>query len=585
MENAYLLEGENIRTASLKTHAQILFFLFFLCLFAFHAPTTVQSGDTGELVGKAYTLQIPHPPGFPLFLWLQFLFTHFIPFGTVFQKASIGNCLIACATLSFILWNTKGNGLISLAIATCLGTSPIFWKYALLPDVFALNSLLTSIVVFQYLSNKRDRINLFILATAFALGLANHPTIVFLAPMIIHRFWEEKDKKYTCKLAIYSAFIFCGLYSSLMLLDKNSLYSWGTLKNLADLIHHIMRSDYGTSRLSSQPNIDYPFFTHLTYFLRNHSLHLFPFLAVFILGGKVSGRLYVLITCICFYIIFFYSSANINPVGFGADVMERFHIFPFMLFALVGITSIRETKTLASPIIISAFFGIALVQIWNDHSEFDYSKNTITEDFVQNFLEEIAPHTCNIVVVHPDTLYAGFNYVQNTNPKFKSIIVITPGLLALSSYREKLRALGLNLPNGITMANGFDMEKDFINPNLEKCVLYFDNKFTNYRDYKLTFLPVGRIVSNGNGIHFGNLPPTPTGRRSAPSLSLDKPKFDMEKYVYGHYAHFDLAMSSFFSRQNLWQESLQHAERAILLVPYCIPAWKIRCAALAQLHL
>src|SRR4051812_10710784 len=64
-----------------------------------HLPRFVQGGDTGELVAASYRLYVPHPPGYPLWIWLQHFFTHFFPFSTVFWRASLLSSFFAWITL------------------------------------------------------------------------------------------------------------------------------------------------------------------------------------------------------------------------------------------------------------------------------------------------------------------------------------------------------------------------------------------------------------------------------------------------------------------------------------------------------
>jgi hypothetical protein len=56
-------------------------------------PRTVQTLDTGELVAAAWKLTVAHPPGYPLFVWLQHGFMKLCPWGSVFHRAALANAL------------------------------------------------------------------------------------------------------------------------------------------------------------------------------------------------------------------------------------------------------------------------------------------------------------------------------------------------------------------------------------------------------------------------------------------------------------------------------------------------------------
>lgn len=64
-----------------------------VCLFSFLvylktlAPT-ITGGDSGELITAAYTLGIPHPPGYPTWCLLGKLFSY-LPFGSVAYRLNV----------------------------------------------------------------------------------------------------------------------------------------------------------------------------------------------------------------------------------------------------------------------------------------------------------------------------------------------------------------------------------------------------------------------------------------------------------------------------------------------------------------
>jgi hypothetical protein len=54
---------------------------------------TVPSGDAGELCFTSCALGVAHPPGYPLFIMLGFVFTKIIPFGSPAFRV---NCVSCC---------------------------------------------------------------------------------------------------------------------------------------------------------------------------------------------------------------------------------------------------------------------------------------------------------------------------------------------------------------------------------------------------------------------------------------------------------------------------------------------------------
>ena len=143
----------------IKKNNILITIIFFTCLLIFyllHAPHTVQVLDTGELVMNSFLSRVIHPPGYPLYNWLFHFATNFIPFGTVFLKASLFNICISLLVLYFIFLNLRSvNLLLALLTTLSLATSGIFWKYTVLPDVFILHLFfISSISYFYFKSNK-----------------------------------------------------------------------------------------------------------------------------------------------------------------------------------------------------------------------------------------------------------------------------------------------------------------------------------------------------------------------------------------------------------------------------------------------
>ena len=129
--------------------------------------------DCGEFVSSAYKLQIPHPPGAPLFTLLARFFI--ILFGDSPQTAALGvNFMSAIAsglTILFLFWTIThfarklvqkpGQELSPLQLASIMGAGAVgalaytfsdsFWYSAVEGEVYALSSLFTAVVFWAIL--------------------------------------------------------------------------------------------------------------------------------------------------------------------------------------------------------------------------------------------------------------------------------------------------------------------------------------------------------------------------------------------------------------------------------------------------
>ncbi|HSI03280.1 MAG TPA: DUF2723 domain-containing protein, partial [Myxococcota bacterium] len=185
----------------------------FAVLYCVSLPSTVQTLDTGEVVAAAWKLTLAHPPGYPLFVWLQHAFMKLCPWGSVFHRAALGNALCALATMALLLRIARS--WIAVALVAAVGTTSLVWRYAVLPDVFGLHLLLTMALVTLALDGP-SRFRVWGAAIAFGLGAANHQSIIFLLPLLLVVALEEPSRARAGMALAAGCAITVGLYASLL---------------------------------------------------------------------------------------------------------------------------------------------------------------------------------------------------------------------------------------------------------------------------------------------------------------------------------------------------------------------------------
>ncbi|WP_345163882.1 protein O-mannosyl-transferase family [Nibribacter koreensis] len=178
--------------------------------------------DTGEFIAAAYKLQVPHPPGAPLFLLIGRLFT-LLSFGDVTQVAWCMNLLSALSsagTVLFLFWSitlvakrllpispegpTKAQQALLLASATvgALGFAftDSFWFSAVEAEVYAMSSFFTAIVFWAALmwqakahTPQADRWLLF-LAYLVGLSIGVHLLNLVAIPAIALLVYLQRNK-------------------------------------------------------------------------------------------------------------------------------------------------------------------------------------------------------------------------------------------------------------------------------------------------------------------------------------------------------------------------------------------------------
>ncbi|MCC6449925.1 MAG: DUF2723 domain-containing protein [Candidatus Aureabacteria bacterium] len=155
-------------------------------------------GDSSkfQFVGKIRGL--PHPTGFPLYLAINRLVSQ-LPVGTLAARVSFISAACGAATLalvSLLVSLLTGWTLAGLLSAGLLGTIPLFWSSALIPEVYTLNTLLLSAALLflaAWLRRPRRRF-LYLSWAFFCAGLGNHPSLLAFLPAFAVAAWPGKGR-------------------------------------------------------------------------------------------------------------------------------------------------------------------------------------------------------------------------------------------------------------------------------------------------------------------------------------------------------------------------------------------------------
>jgi hypothetical protein len=273
-------------------------------------------------------LGVAHPPGYPTYT----LLTHYVmkaPFPPRFYLANdwsfqfdanptkawyVNNLsgLFGAFTAVFItasidsITNVKYSGLSLSTIAVFLFSfSPLIWEYSTTAEVFALNNLLCSAVLYlsiiilrlmftSSLQNKSSPdIHRIIMVGAFLSGVAltnQHTSLLhisyFILAVITATFYYKLSNIWFLLLKSSFSFIFGLLpYSYLYFASKSSPEgSWGDTATLQGLLRHILRSEYGTFRLGGIEGSEnwYQRIMHYFQFVRKENKFSFIFLVTIV---------------------------------------------------------------------------------------------------------------------------------------------------------------------------------------------------------------------------------------------------------------------------------------------------------------
>ena len=127
--------------------AGVVFLLAFAVYVRTLCPTVFVEG-AGENIVAAWTLGVPHPPGFPLFCLLGKLFSALLPISAVAFRINLFAAVmgaVAAAALYFLLVTAGLRPLVSACAALAFAFSATFWRQATIAEVYTLS--LTLIIV------------------------------------------------------------------------------------------------------------------------------------------------------------------------------------------------------------------------------------------------------------------------------------------------------------------------------------------------------------------------------------------------------------------------------------------------------
>jgi len=122
-------------------------FAFTLTLYRATVCPVLYAGDSGELITAAATLGVPHPPGYPVYTYLGYLWLKVMPFENV--AFSMNMLSAACGATSVVLIYSllrrlPVERLIAFGVSLIFGLGLSFWDQATVARVYTL-SLLTTI--------------------------------------------------------------------------------------------------------------------------------------------------------------------------------------------------------------------------------------------------------------------------------------------------------------------------------------------------------------------------------------------------------------------------------------------------------
>jgi tetratricopeptide (TPR) repeat protein len=259
------------------------------------APT-VTLEDAGEFLTAAYGLGVPHPPGYPIWTLLAWIWCHLIPFGNIAWRGNLFSAVTsatACGLAALLvarsgrdlaeragtLWSAVEPRVREMAIvASAIGAglllafAPVMWSQAVITEVYGLNAclLLATLVTLYWWSTAPERRGrLYLAALIWGVGLTTHQTLVLLAVALPAFVWFRERKLGRCVLI--PVLVVCGAGFL-----AHAAGTWATAQRLT--------AEYEATVAAGNRDVVAPWVTHK-----------FPLLVYLGLAGGVGYWLYRLL--------------------------------------------------------------------------------------------------------------------------------------------------------------------------------------------------------------------------------------------------------------------------------------------------
>lgn len=210
-------------------------------------PSLSPYRDSGDLAAGAHTLGISHPPGYPLYVLSGHLFLKVFPLGNPAYALNLLSILCGLAALFFLGRFFRDSPPAAFASVLFLYTSPSFWALSQVSEMYALNALF-AVLLLNYFRH------IYFSSFLLGLGLANHQTLILLAPALAYVFWLHRKERELSFKTVFCAALFFLLGLSIYLVLPLRAFSdpslnWGDPTSFRNFFRLITRADYGGLRL------------------------------------------------------------------------------------------------------------------------------------------------------------------------------------------------------------------------------------------------------------------------------------------------------------------------------------------------
>lgn len=432
-----------------------------LVLYLWTAPDHIVGGDNAEFITAANIGGVPHPTGYPLhILWLRAM--SWLPAHNAAHAASMAVAILGALTALALHAACRAWGARPLAASLTVAifaAGPVIIRQSTEAEVFTLNMLVVATIVWLAANAGplRGIWRAVALALVAGLGMTNHVTCVLIAPVgilgVVRAVRETERGRAVVPVAAAGAFVVGLLPYAYLFLTKTTAISWRSIDSLGDLIHHILRMDYGGPGAFSPGRVPVSVGDNVTTYaeMLARGWLLLPLLVgivalgarcirpagetrwgwwMFALSFLLAGPLLIL-------------RFNVPVVSVGTAIVHRFHMMSAMLLAIpvaAGLDWIGSQIAMRRPIAIRPWIGgaVAIVVFLAAALRSLPSHSLASDRCASNILRSLPQNA--VLITAEDYMFFGSMYRQLVEGDRPDVTVIAWGQLLNPGYRARLTA-------------------------------------------------------------------------------------------------------------------------------------------------
>lgn len=470
---------------------------------------TITGFDSGDMITAAAIKGVAHPPGYPLYTMIGYLFSQ-VPIGSsIVWRLNLFSALTHAITIGimFLVYKklTK-NTVVSAVSSLVLAFSYTFWLYSDFAEVFPLNDLFISLFLLVFLKwdekNVRKGNNLLLLLSFLTgLSLTHHHTIILIYPLIFFYIYKKtrkfifRDWKYLIKLVfVFLLGLLPYLYVPIAAL-QNPPINWENASTLNGFIRLVTRAAYGTFRAHYLSDVPIGFgrlpqINLYLEFLKSDFNYLGIILGIIGFFGLLRRKKNLALLFLGNFILsgpFFLFYANFpRNSAFSFGVVERFLIISYIFFSIFiayGIlTATVLINLLAKKInflvrhkkvvfLLASFVFILFPEslILKNWEQLNLSNKYTGQYHAEDILSTVDKN--GIVILTDDTAAFNVQYLMFVEKQRPDVLLFTPAYIR---YPDKVEMIKKNFPNLYIPTSGteYEMAMEFLEKNSQKIPIY-----------------------------------------------------------------------------------------------------------------